>query len=107
MSDHDGKTLGQRIDELLAPYLKDKADLQARLDRDLASRQKLDAQIQATRRDLQIVENSMAEALRAAVRKDPLLGAAFGVVEKQDQPREAPAPPARPLRSNPLLNPTA
>lgn len=114
MPEGDSKTLGQRIDELLAPYLRDKAELQGKLDRDLAQRQRLDAQIHATRRDLQVVERSMTDALRNAAKMDAMLAAAFGLRSATESPTapepeakapEAPAPPAAPMRPAPEMRP--
>lgn len=102
------KSLGQRLDEVLEPFLKDRARLQTQLREQKQLRVQIEQQIKESQRDLEVVEHSMLQALREAAKSDPLLSAAFHL----DRPADAQAEPVTadvgPLPElNPLLKPEA
>ncbi len=100
MSSFPNKSIGQKLDEVLDPFLADRSRLRAQLKDQKARRAELDTQIKETERDLAVVDQGMIHALRDAARQEPLLSAAFNMRSAD------PAPAAiRPTDSNPLLNP--
>ena len=100
MSSLPNKSIGQKLDEVLDPFLADRTRLRAQLKDQKARRVELDAQIKETERDLAVVDQGMVHALRDAARQEPLLSAAFNM-----RSVEASLAPIRPSDSNPLLNP--
>lgn len=75
----EGKSVGQRLDEVLEPFLADRARLRAQL-KDLKKQQELiETRLRDTQRDLNVVDQSMLQALRETAKQDPLLTAAFSL----------------------------
>lgn len=102
MSSLPNKTIGQKLDEILEPFLNDRARLKTLLKEQKARRLELENQIKETERDLAVVDQSMIQALRDTARQEPLLSAAFGL--RSAEPPKDIIPP-RSGESNPLLNP--
>ncbi len=99
-------TLGQKIDTLLEPFLRDEAELHKRLEELTAQIELLQIDVTEAERDLAVVGQARTDALQQAAQSDPLLKAVFG--------RSAPAPAESAERSeavptnaesHPLLSP--
>jgi hypothetical protein len=100
------KTVGQRLDEVLDPFLKDRTRLQAQLREQKQLRAQLEQQMKDTQRDLDVVEQSMLQSLRESARQDPLLSAAFHLNAQAGGDTDSPAVADLPAL-NPLLKPEA
>ena len=108
MSSMPNKTIGQKMDEVLEPFLADRVRLRGELKDQKNRRLEIENQIKETERDLQVVDQAMIKAIRDAARQEPLLSAAFGLRSADGQPHPITAiPVARPVEANPLLNPVA
>ncbi|MBI1336257.1 MAG: hypothetical protein GC164_04765 [Phycisphaera sp.] len=109
------KSVGQKLDEVLEPYLADRTRLRSLLKEQKARRIELEEQIRQTQEDLAVVERTMLAAVRDAAKQDALLSAAFKLSDEaatvtQAEPDDTPNDSAasgglkRLDRSNPLLN---
>ena len=72
-------TLGQKIDTLLEPFVRDETQLQQRLEELQAQIELLQQDVAEAQRDLAVVGQSKIAALRDAAQQDPTLQAVFAV----------------------------
>ena len=76
-------TIGQKIDTVIEPYVRDEAQLQERAA-DLESQiEALGREVQDVQRDLGVVRSAKIEALREASKSDALLRAVFGLASDE------------------------
>lgn len=72
-------TVGQRLDQCLAPFLEQQQAVLARLQQQTQELAELTRAIESTRAEAHAVETQMAEAARELARQDSVLAALLGV----------------------------
>ncbi len=88
----DTSTLGARLDAVLAPFAQDEQRLEKSIAELEAKVAKLNAEIEGSRVDLDVVRSSKIESLREAAKSDPLLSLAFaGMASGAASAQAAPA----------------
>ncbi len=91
-------TPGQALDAVLQPFREDEARLRQRLAEQRALRADIQQQVNETKRELALLQQSMIDALRHGGKDHPLLAAAFF-------PEDASAAEPDEDGSHPLLKP--
>ena len=100
-------TLGARLDAILAPFASDEQRLVESITEMQTQIAELQASIESSNHDLNVVQTSKIETLREAAKEDPLLSAAFmGVAAAAEaQQRKQQAGIATPSVSPPAPEP--